>query len=244
MSYTVRQLEQLSGVTARTLHWYDQIGLLPPAHLGTGGRRYYEREQLIRLQQILFFRQLGFSLADIADLLEGSRMQTVALLRTHRFNLEQRLEQTKELIETIDQTIQQMEKERPMNEKQFFKGFASEPNLAVYQGSDAEKVVVEASKRAGESDKEKVGREADALFEQLFALFQNKESERSDAVQKIVAAHHDLLGAAFGREKELYLAYATLYIDHPNFRAYFDQKGQGFADWVAAAMQIYIGELR
>jgi DNA-binding transcriptional MerR regulator len=71
MSYRVKGLAELSGVTIRTLRWYDTIGLLKPAYHGANGYRYYEEEQLLRLQQILFFRELGFSLKDIQKILEA-----------------------------------------------------------------------------------------------------------------------------------------------------------------------------
>jgi DNA-binding transcriptional MerR regulator len=63
MFYTVKKLAELSGVSVRTLHYYDEIGLLRPAYCGENKYRYYEKEQLLVLQQILFYRQLGFSLA-------------------------------------------------------------------------------------------------------------------------------------------------------------------------------------
>jgi DNA-binding transcriptional MerR regulator len=68
--YTVKQLAKLSGVSIRTLHHYDQIGLLKPARLGNNRYRYYEEPEVLRLQQILFHRELGFSLQEIAALLD------------------------------------------------------------------------------------------------------------------------------------------------------------------------------
>jgi DNA-binding transcriptional MerR regulator len=65
MAYTVNKLAKLSGVSVRTLHFYDEIGLLEPAYYGDNNYRYYEEEQLLMLQQILFFRELGFPLIDI-----------------------------------------------------------------------------------------------------------------------------------------------------------------------------------
>ena len=69
MAYTVKELAQISGVSIRTLHWYDEVGLLNPAYHGSNGYRYYEEEQLLILQQILFFRELGFELKQIRKVL-------------------------------------------------------------------------------------------------------------------------------------------------------------------------------
>ena len=65
MAYTVKKLSELSGVTVRTLHFYEEAALLKPAYYGSNGYRYYEEKQLLQLQQILFFKELGFSLKQI-----------------------------------------------------------------------------------------------------------------------------------------------------------------------------------
>ena len=70
MPYTVNKLARLSGVSSRTLRFYDEIGLLKPAFYGENQYRYYEEEQLLMLQQILFFRELGFPLSDIQRIIE------------------------------------------------------------------------------------------------------------------------------------------------------------------------------
>lgn len=70
MAYTVKKLEKLSGISIRALRFYDEIGLLKPAYYGENNHRYYEEKQLLMLQQILFFRALGFSLADIQRIIK------------------------------------------------------------------------------------------------------------------------------------------------------------------------------
>lgn len=72
MSYTVKQVAKISGVSVRTLHFYDEIGLLKAARQGANGYRFYEQAQLLMLQQILFYRELGFELKEIKEIL-GSR---------------------------------------------------------------------------------------------------------------------------------------------------------------------------
>jgi DNA-binding transcriptional MerR regulator len=77
---TVKQLAAISGVTVRTLHHYDEIGLLKPAHIGANGYRYYGRAEMLRLQRILFHRELGVPLGDIAGLLELEGADQVGVL--------------------------------------------------------------------------------------------------------------------------------------------------------------------
>src|SRR5687767_11002117 len=115
MTYSVKQLARLSGVTVRTLHFYDEIGLLKPAYCGANGYRFYQQKQLLTLQQILFFRELGFELKQIQRLLGRSRFDHADALRSHRKTLLANLGRTRELIKTIDNTLQQIEGKRKMN---------------------------------------------------------------------------------------------------------------------------------
>src|ERR1700752_3856142 len=106
MSYTVKQVAKMSGVSVRTLHFYDETGLLKPAYLGANGYRYYEEPQLLTLQQILFYRELGFELKQIKRILGRANFEKVAALKSHRKVLVKNASRTSRLIETIDKTIQ------------------------------------------------------------------------------------------------------------------------------------------
>ena len=90
-SYRVSELARLSGVSVRTLHHYDAIGLLRPAFSGNNGYRYYEGKELLRLQQILIHRELGFSLSEIQTLLDDTKLDPLLLLKRQRKNLEEQL---------------------------------------------------------------------------------------------------------------------------------------------------------
>ena len=89
MAYTVRRVSGLSGVSIRTLHFYDEIGLLKPAYVSATGYRYYEEPQLLKLQQILFFRELGMELREIKSILERADFEKAAALESHRSVLAQ-----------------------------------------------------------------------------------------------------------------------------------------------------------
>ncbi|BCJ85037.1 MerR family transcriptional regulator [Effusibacillus dendaii] len=89
MAYTVKEVSNLSGVSIRTLH-YDEIGLLNPAFYGENGYRYYEQEQLLQLQQILFFRELELPLEDIQTILESNAFERVEALQSHKRILQKR----------------------------------------------------------------------------------------------------------------------------------------------------------
>src|SRR5690242_8033815 len=123
---TVKQLAAISGVTVRTLHHYDEIGLLRPAFLGRNGYRYYGRKELLRLQRILFHRELGVPLSTIGDLVDLKGEDQIAVLRQHRERLDRERERYRVLIETIDLTIEDLKGERRIGNADLYKGFSPE----------------------------------------------------------------------------------------------------------------------
>jgi DNA-binding transcriptional MerR regulator len=127
MVYTVKKLAEISGVTVRALHFYDEIGLLKPAYHGSNGYRYYEEPQLLILQQILFFRELGFELKQIEEMLTRGDFNKLVALTSHRQVLQKNLERTRQLIETIDQTINHLKGIKKMKDpREMYYGFSKE----------------------------------------------------------------------------------------------------------------------
>jgi DNA-binding transcriptional MerR regulator len=124
MAYTVTQVAAMSGVSVRTLHFYDQTALLKPAYTKANGYRIYEQPQLLRLQQILFYRELGFALKRIKGILSEPTFRKAAALRSHRKVLEQNLTRTRTLIETIDKTITHLKGTDTMKSEELFTGFS------------------------------------------------------------------------------------------------------------------------
>jgi DNA-binding transcriptional MerR regulator/quercetin dioxygenase-like cupin family protein len=123
MAYTVKQVAAMSGVSVRTLHFYDETGLLEPAYYGANGYRFYEELQLLTLQQILFYRELGFELKQIQRILGRADFEKVAALQSHRKVLQKNLARTRRLIETIDKTIRHLKGTKKMRSKEMFVGF-------------------------------------------------------------------------------------------------------------------------
>ena len=123
MAYTVKQVSAMSGVSVRTLHFYDETALLKPAYVKGNGYRVYEEAQLLILQQILFYRELGFELKRIKRILNQAKFEKAAALKTHRAVLEKNFARTRTLIETIDKTIQHLKGTKKMKSEELFKGF-------------------------------------------------------------------------------------------------------------------------
>jgi DNA-binding transcriptional MerR regulator len=123
MAYTVKQLAVMSGVTVRTLHFYDEMALLKPAYTAANGYRIYEEPQLLMLQQILFYRELGFELKRINRILSQRKFGKIAALKSHRQVLEKNVTRTRTLIETIDKTISHLKGIKKMKSEELFMGF-------------------------------------------------------------------------------------------------------------------------
>jgi DNA-binding transcriptional MerR regulator len=124
MAYTVKQVAAMSGVSVRALHFYDETGLLKPAYVKENGYRIYEEAQLLMLQQILFYRELGFELKRIKEILGGAKFEKVAALKSHRQVLEKNATRARALIETIEKTISHLKGTTKMKNKELFKGFS------------------------------------------------------------------------------------------------------------------------
>jgi|SRR5579872_2896164 len=124
MAYTVKKVAAMAGVSVRTLHFYDEMALLKPAYIKANGYRIYEEPQLLMLQQILFYRELGFELKRIRKILCQAKFEKVAALKTHRQVLEKNVTRTRTLIETIDKTISHLKGREKMKNEELFMGFS------------------------------------------------------------------------------------------------------------------------
>src|SRR5438045_192528 len=123
MAYTVKQVAAMSGVSVRTLHFYDETGLLKPAYCSANGYRHYEEPQLLMLQQILFYRELGFELKQIQRILGQPDFEKLAALQSHRTVLQKEIARTRALIGTIEKTILHLKGKKKMKSKEMFAGF-------------------------------------------------------------------------------------------------------------------------
>ena len=122
-AYTVKQVAQMSGVSVRTLHFYDALGLLKPAFQTPNGYRFYEEPQLLILQQILFYRELGFELKKIKSILGRPDFEKAAALVSHREVLQETICRTRTLLETLDRTAEHLNGTRTIKDEELFKGF-------------------------------------------------------------------------------------------------------------------------
>jgi DNA-binding transcriptional MerR regulator len=248
--YTVKQVARLSGVSVRTLHHYDEIGLLAPAHLGDNRYRYYGEAELLRLQQILFHRELGFALNEIAALLDRPGFDRVEALRMQRERLEQKAQRYAELVRTIDRTIADLNGKKIMKHAGLFKGFAPE------QQAEYERWLVE---RHGERMRahidlstRKFAQLTDAEKKALQDELSDIETELVEACRRdlppdslvlapVLERHRAWVATMWGREcpQSGYGGLGDMYLAHPDFRARFEAIEPGFTEYLAEAMKAH-----
>src|SRR5579859_5875851 len=137
MDLTVKRLSKLAGVSVRTLHFYDEIGLLRPGRVGANGYRYYGQPALLRLQQILFYKELGLSLEEIAEVLDQPEFDVATALEDHRRALEQRLGRLRRLIDTVDRTIAYLKGDTNMDNQELFAAFSDEQQAEYEKEAEA-----------------------------------------------------------------------------------------------------------
>jgi DNA-binding transcriptional MerR regulator len=254
--YTVKQLAHLSGVSVRTLHYYDEIGLLKPAEVGPNGYRYYGRDQLLRLQQILLHRELGLPLSTIAALLDTSDTSRIERLRQYRQELVLRIANHHELIETVDRTIASLAGEGQVDARNLYQGFSAEKQAEYeewlvnpHAGDDRSKenmrenIARSRNQVAGFSKEDLAARmQKLATIEAALAGHCRNGTPLGDAgLALLLGEHREWVAGMWGRPcpPGAYAGLADLYESHPDFRARYEQLAPGFADYLPTAMRAY-----
>ncbi len=247
---TVKQLAAISGVTVRALHHYDDMGLLVPAHVGANGYRYYGRKELLRLQRILFHRELGVPLSEIGDLLDLEGEDQVGVLLRHREKLEAERERYRVLIETIDRTVADIKGEANMSNADLYKGFSAEKQAGyeawlIERYGEPMKASIEHSKKAmakmSEAEQQAFMAQLQPIEEALAEGLRRGIDPASDAIDKVVAKHRAWVARAWGREctAEAYAGLADLYLSHPDFMKRYETIEPGFANYLTTAMKVH-----
>ena len=243
--FTVKQLSKLAGVTPRTLHHYDAIGLLKPSRVGDNGYRYYAEESLLRLQQILFYRELGIPLEDIKKIMGRRDFDVLGALRSHKDALNKQVRRLNRLIQTVDNTINHLKGNVIMNEQSYFEGFSEEEQekyaLEAEQLYDAESVRESNRKWKAYSaaKKEAIMAEGKAVYMDMIAAM--PKGAASKDVQAIVERWRSHLEYFWTPKLDQLLALANGYKDDPRFKANFDKIQPGLAEFMAEAVSIFVG---
>jgi MerR family transcriptional regulator, thiopeptide resistance regulator len=242
--YTVKQLSKLAGVTPRTLHHYDAIGLLKPTRVGDNGYRYYGEESLLRLQQILFYRELDLPLEDIRKIMGRRGFDVLGALQGHREALQKQVARLDRLLVTVDNTIQHLKGERLMSERGLFEGF-SEDEQEKY-ALEAEKLydpeTVRESNRKWKSyssaQKEAILAEGREIYQDMIAAM--PKGADSLEVQAIVERWRKHMDYFWTPNIDQLLGLADGYNNDPRFKANFDKMHPRLAEFMHEAVSAYV----
>jgi DNA-binding transcriptional MerR regulator len=232
----------------RTLHHYDAIGLLRPSRVGANGYRYYGRAEQLRLQRILFHRELGVPLHAIGALLELEGADQLEVLRQHRQRLVAQRERYGVLIETIDRTIDELQGEGHMENADLYRGFSPQKQ-AEYEAWLIERYGepmrghIELSRKAfarmTEEEKQALAEEYAGVEQALAGALREGVDAGSAGVAALIRRHRAWVSVMWGRPctAEAYAGLADLYLSHPDFIARYERIEPGFARYLADAMK-------
>ncbi|WP_054861109.1 MULTISPECIES: TipAS antibiotic-recognition domain-containing protein [Gracilibacillus] len=252
MEYTVSQLAKLSGVSGRTLRYYDQIGLLKPARINDSGYRIYGEREVDILQQILFFRELDISLEEIDAILHQPGFDETEALKHHYRNLQEKRNRLDNIIATVEKTIASREGGDQMSDQEKFAAFK-------------ERMIKENELKYGEEIREKYGdntiNESNAklrkMSEEDYQALQQIEAEvfallqqayetgdpESELAQALVLKHKEWLMYSWSSySKEAHAGLAEMYVADQRFTAYYDKHVEGGTAFLRDAIVSYVNK--
>ncbi|WP_433730164.1 MerR family transcriptional regulator [Nocardia sp. CA-129566] len=248
MSWSIADVARMSGVTARTLRHYHDIGLLEPADVGTNGYRYYEQEQLLRLQQILVLRELGLSLAEIAEAVD-SEPDTLAALKRQHIRLLGERDRLARMADTVARTIAELEGKSEMTveinrPENLFEGF----DHAQYDDEARERwpEEFEQSRRATATmtaeDVDRMQRELTAAMIRMAEFMAAGTPVEAPAVQAEIHAQYQGMCRFWTPNQSAYKCMGKMYVDDERFKANYDKIAEGLAEYQRDAMVVYADE--
>lgn len=247
MAYTVNKLAKLSGISARTLHFYDEIGLLKPAYYGENNYRYYEEEQLLILQQILFYRELGFPLEEIQRIVNSDSFDKIEALQSHKHTLEKGLDRTQSLIKTIDKTISHLRGETTMRDIEMYDGFDPKKQqeyekYLVERGTITQKDIDDSwanVKGWEKADWERTNKESEEVNKAIASAIDAGLTPGSSEVQALIRRHHAWVKNFWTPNQESYVGLGEMYLDHTDFRSFYNAYHPKMVVYLVEAMKIF-----
>ena len=249
MEYTINKLAKLAGISTRALRYYDELGLLSPARVSSNGYRIYGQKEIDRLQQILFYRELGVSLEEIRNILASKDFDGLSALESHMTALLARREQLNLLVANVEKTIKTMKGEMIMSDQEKFEGFLQklvDHNEHQY-GEEArakygDERVNRSNAKVLNMSKEQfteLERLTEDLNETLKAALEQGDPA-SELAQKACELHKKWLCFYWDDyNKEAHKGVTQMYVDDPRFTAYYDKIAPGCAAFLRDAVAIY-----
>lgn len=242
MAMKVKEVAELASISVRTLHHYDEIGLLTPDEVTSAGYRLYSDANLERLQQILFFKELDFSLKEIKNIITNPSFNPEEALNMHRLILLEKRQRLDQMIATIDRTVLHVRGEIKMTAKEQFEGFDFSQNP--FEQEARERWGDHAVDQANQKLNSKLNTEHKALSGQMneiykrLAVLRHTEPASAEA-QAGIQEWYTLLNQMGSYSPEAFRGLGQMYVDDERFTHNIDQFGDGLAVFMRDTMAIF-----
>lgn len=248
-TYSVKQLSKLAGVSIRTLHHYDELGLLKPLIRSESGYRRYGEKELMRLQQILFYRELDFELREIKDILDDPDYDLLEGLLEQRQMLQVTYERTGKLLQTIEKTIKNLEGGTMLSHEELYEGFSKEQakqyrREATQKWGDAVTKSESYLKKLSKEEFKQLKEDAGANWRKLASLCDRDPSDAD--VQQEIEKHYSLIstfwGTAGDRDSQFnaYMGLGELYVHDERYTRVDGVSSTQFAGFMRDAMRVFV----
>ena len=242
MEYTVKKLSHLAGISSRTIRYYDEINLLKPKRISSSGYRIYGENEVNKLQQILFYRELGVSLDSIKSMLHSPTFNEVSALKQHLHKLLTKQQQINSLIKNVKKTIIMKEGNIKMTDKEKFEGFKSRllaENEEKYGSEIKEKYgedVVDKSyqtfKNMSKAEYDKMNSLSQEINIKLLEAYKTGDVN-SNLAQEVARLHKQWITMCWGYYNEqAHSGLVKMYVEDERFTAYYDKEQPGLAEFL------------
>lgn len=247
--YSVKKLAKLAGVSVRTLHLYDEIGLLKPAIRTEAKYRMYGENELLRLQQILFYKELDFPLQEIGWILDAPGFDLLTALGNHKKALEAKQSRIETLLLTIDKTMFNLKEGTMLKHEELYEGLSQETADAYRKeaigayGTEAVEVAEKSLRSLTKTDFEALKRESLEISSGLASMTGNDPT--SEVVQRQIARHYEVIRKFWGTsgstdpQAEAYKGLGDLYVNDERFTQIDGQPNPIFALFMQKAMAYF-----
>jgi DNA-binding transcriptional MerR regulator len=243
---TIHELASLAGITRRALHHYDEIGLLHPSRTGENGYRFYDDDAALRLQQILFYKELGMDLGQIMDILTEPGFDINQALESHKLQLLNKIERLQRLIGTVEETQKELKGGKPMNKQKMFGEF-NEEKQKEYEKEVRQKYGEHAFdgvhdwKSYSKAQQQQIIDEGNQVYEDLVKVIDLPVSDQK--VQAIISRWHQHMKYFYDPSIDRMRGLANLYNDSPDFKTKFDSNHPQLAEYMREAINFYCDRL-
>jgi len=241
--YSIKEIADLAGVTTRTLRYYDQLGILEPAAIGNNGYRYYDRESIIRLQQVLFYSELDIPLKDIQSKMSRKDFHPLIAPKNHRDALKGQIQRLNRLLTTLEGTINSLEGDHIMTDQELFNGFDEtkydEEAREMWGDTPAYKESQKKWSSYTNDQKEEIKKEGGRIT--LRMVTENPDAKPDDpAVQEAIEDYYRYLNEYFYTfEVDFLQNLADMWVQDPRFAVNYERIREGGAAFVRDGVEIF-----